>query len=529
MNSEINLDLFENKLNELVFEKEVIEIIQIIQKIYDLGCIKVSDEPFKLSSGGTSNIYIDLRKTFSNTTLLNKISEQIYEKYKDLFEIKDLSIIGVPYGGIPLAFNLTQIINKHKPENKVTFVLKRKEPKTGHGINNKLGLEGIVKNNVILVEDTITTGNSIEKVKSELIQNGYNVISTICILNRSEKDYKCLMTLKHLLNILNTKNIRRSKHNPILIIDDTLWNWDKSKEEQLNKIFPKKTKLTKLEEINSIKINDKIDNSNKVEETGIESINIKKDGIIKTYNKNTNSQGLKEWLNQVDILNQSNRKIKDSKNKVIISIDETKHLHLLNHFVLKDLLGVKLHFDCYEGITNKYISSYIDNIKRNNAFVIEDRKFADIGATVFKQMKKNKDYYERMDYVTVHAIGGESTILGIREFNRVYSSNVKALLVYEMSTMKTHSLEDYKNLVKELTKLPEVVGCIGQVRPKEIPEPLLWFTPGVSLKSNTDTLGQNYRTPKECFASGSDALIIGRALTASKNPEEVLKNINKEQ
>ena len=53
-------------------------------------------------------------------------------------------------------------------------------------------------------------------------------------------------------------------------------------------------------------------------------------------------------------------------------------------------------------------------------------------------------------------------------------------------------------------------------------EDFLILTPGVGLDSKGDTMGQQYRTPREVvFESGCDVIIVGRGIYGKGGDEEV--------
>ena len=125
---------------------------------------------FTLSSGEKSNIYIDLRKVISYPTLHNMICCELSYKLKR----KDTNhICGTPYGAISYATILS--IRKDIP-----MLFLRKEQKN---YGNKNLIEGVYKKNdkIILIEDVITTGNSVIKTAKTLEDNGLKVIQIMFI------------------------------------------------------------------------------------------------------------------------------------------------------------------------------------------------------------------------------------------------------------------------------------------------------------------------------------------------------------
>ena len=49
---------------------------------------------------------------------------------------------------------------------------------------------------------------------------------------------------------------------------------------------------------------------------------------------------------------------------------------------------------------------------------------------------------------------------------------------------------------------------------------MIHMTPGVSLQTVTDGLGQKYLSPKEAIKKGADVVIVGRAITSAATTQE---------
>ena len=126
---------------------------------------------FVLKSGQESNIYINCRKISEYPQLMKMICE--YMK-KDMIQAE--WVCGVPYGAVPFATTLSLMTD-------IPQLILRKEKKE-HGTGKQI--EGDYKrgDTVILVEDVITTGGSLNKYAELLQDNGLNVIMKKCIINR---------------------------------------------------------------------------------------------------------------------------------------------------------------------------------------------------------------------------------------------------------------------------------------------------------------------------------------------------------
>lgn len=117
-----------------------------------MGAIKFGD--FKLSSGVRSPYYIDLRLAPSYPDLLSRIGDLYVEVVKNEIQSKWKidRIAGVPTAGLPVATVVSQ-------KMRIPLIYVRKEQK-GHGLGKSI--EGVIhdNDNVLLVDDLVTTGHS---------------------------------------------------------------------------------------------------------------------------------------------------------------------------------------------------------------------------------------------------------------------------------------------------------------------------------------------------------------------------------
>ena len=165
------------------------------------NCFEYGD--FTLKSGKKSHLYIDLRKAYSNPEVLKAISCHLAILIKDS-KIKKPKIIGVPYGGIPYASCISLM-------NKIPQLMIRKEDKK-HG--KKKVVEGDYKegDQIILIEDTVTTGGSILDTIMKLNKEGLVVRGVFTIMNRCENLEKMGKELDLYTNsIFQLNDFRKSK------------------------------------------------------------------------------------------------------------------------------------------------------------------------------------------------------------------------------------------------------------------------------------------------------------------------------
>jgi len=117
-----------------------------------IGAIRFGE--FKLTSGTESPYYIDLRLAPSYPDVLDKIGDLYAEVIKNEVQPrwKIDRIAGIPTAGVPIATVVSQKL-------RIPLIYVRKEQKS-HGLGNRI--EGVVedKDNILLVDDLITTGKS---------------------------------------------------------------------------------------------------------------------------------------------------------------------------------------------------------------------------------------------------------------------------------------------------------------------------------------------------------------------------------
>ena len=150
--------------------------MEILNKLKDKEIIIFGE--FTLKNGSSSNIYIDLRKIISFPTLLHDIALGLVEKIKQSKVSYDL-ICGAPYGAIPIATVISQILN-------IPLIMLRKESKQ-YGTKKMVEGHFNSNDNVLLIEDVITTGSSVEEAKENLKKENLNVVDVFCIINRQDE------------------------------------------------------------------------------------------------------------------------------------------------------------------------------------------------------------------------------------------------------------------------------------------------------------------------------------------------------
>lgn len=146
---------------------------ELIAGLVELGAIQFGD--FKLASGIQSPIYIDLRLLVSSPNLLATVAEQYASVLEGLTADR---IAGVPYAALPIGTAVSL-------ESGIPMIYARKEVKD-YGLRR--GIEGAWEagDNVVIIEDLITSGGSTVKTAQVLRDAGLVVEHAIVLIDREQ-------------------------------------------------------------------------------------------------------------------------------------------------------------------------------------------------------------------------------------------------------------------------------------------------------------------------------------------------------
>ena len=177
---------------------------KVAEFLLQIKAVKLQPEnPFTWASGIKSPIYCDNRKTLSYPQIRTFIRQTFVETINKNFAKPDV-IAGVATGGIAIGALVAQELG-------LPFIYVRSEAKK-HGLTNMI--EGDVESgqNVVVIEDLISTGGSSLKAVDALRDKGCNVKGMVAIFTygfeEAEKNFlksKCnLKTLTDYDSLINT-------------------------------------------------------------------------------------------------------------------------------------------------------------------------------------------------------------------------------------------------------------------------------------------------------------------------------------
>lgn len=212
------------------------------------------------------------------------------------------------------------------------------------------------------------------------------------------------------------------------------------------------------------------------------------------------------------------------KSNLCIAADLVRSQDLLD---LADKCGpfiavLKTHVDIIEDFTPELTKKLLYLAKKHDFMIFEDRKFADIGNTVKLQYSSGiYNIASWSDFTNAHVLPGEGIIQGLYEIGKPLGRGL--LLLAEMSSKGHLMTSEYakKTLDMAIKYSDFVFGFIGQHRLDHPNHDFLYLSPGVQLESKGDSLGQQYRTPRQVILeSGSDIIIVGRGIYGDKTKME---------
>ena len=146
-----------------------------------------SDKPiYQLSSGAMSKFYFNMKMAFSSGEAQFLIGKLVFEKVREL-KLNVNAIGGLTMGADPIAYAVARYSYDFDANNTIQAFVIRKEAKP-HGL--QLQVEGNVKvgDNVIIVDDVVTTGTSTIKAINLARKHGLIVKAVIVLVDRGEQN-----------------------------------------------------------------------------------------------------------------------------------------------------------------------------------------------------------------------------------------------------------------------------------------------------------------------------------------------------
>lgn len=154
-----------------LFDKTV--AAEVASKLLEIKAIRLQpDKPFTWASGWKSPIYCDNRLSLSYPEVRNLIKAHLLKVIQHYFPQTE-AIAGVATAGIPQGALLADGLE-------LPFIYVRSKPK-GHGMENMIEGKITPGQQVVVVEDLISTGGSSLKAVADLKTAGFEVLGMVAI------------------------------------------------------------------------------------------------------------------------------------------------------------------------------------------------------------------------------------------------------------------------------------------------------------------------------------------------------------
>ena len=175
-----------------------VEVRSRLLKLFKDRAVAFGD--FTLASGKKSSYYINSKKVLFHGEAIALLGELLYQATRDL-AIR--AIGGLEVGAIPMA--TAAVLRYHQAGTTLEGFFVRKQAK-GHGSQERL--EGLVNagDRVTIVDDVLTTGESVVQAIDAVEARGAVVARVVCIVDRlqgagerlAKYDFRPLFTIRDL-------------------------------------------------------------------------------------------------------------------------------------------------------------------------------------------------------------------------------------------------------------------------------------------------------------------------------------------
>jgi len=156
-------------------------LADLVKDIYLAGGFKIGE--FKLTSGGLSPYYVDLRILISRPRLFERLVDSYIDRMRSI-SVDFNTVSGVETAGIPIATLIS-----YKTGIPMVYV---RSMERAHGTGRMVEGELAEGSRVVIVDDVLTTGRSIENAAKAIRTAGGEVAYALVFLDRLQNGVKRL-------------------------------------------------------------------------------------------------------------------------------------------------------------------------------------------------------------------------------------------------------------------------------------------------------------------------------------------------
>ncbi len=230
--------------------------------------------------------------------------------------------------------------------------------------------------------------------------------------------------------------------------------------------------------------------------------------------------------------------------RLIVALD-TPSLDIVKK-ILKELEGAVSFYKVGFELFTAHGWEAVNLVRKSGAEVFLDLKLHDIPNTVSKAAAVLAE--RDIEIFNVHTLGGFEMMKKTREMVDLHVKDPKKRpLVIGVTILTSHNESDLKEMgigrslneqVLHLAKLAKKAGLDGvvcspqeiEMLRKEFPKDFVIVTPGVRPAGSAKGDQKRTMTPGEAIKAGASFIVVGRPITAAKNPRNevlsILKDLN---
>ena len=155
-----------------------------LRELIAFRAVEVKEEGFVLASGRTSKIYIDLRGLTQDAEGINLIGRLVLDKVEEL--VPEASCVGGPEtGAIPIA-TAVALLSYQRPRRIQAFWVRKRSK--DHGLQNLIERNLERGATAVILDDTVTTGESSFRAAEAVRKFGATVAQAIAIVDRGARE-----------------------------------------------------------------------------------------------------------------------------------------------------------------------------------------------------------------------------------------------------------------------------------------------------------------------------------------------------